>query len=34
MPELKQAMSEAGVKLNSVTISYFDEVEAGTLAAA
>jgi heme-degrading monooxygenase HmoA len=33
MPELKQAMNEAGVKADSVTISYFDEVEAGTLAA-
>jgi quinol monooxygenase YgiN len=33
MPELKQAMSQAGVKADTVTISYFDEVEAGTLAA-
>jgi len=32
-PELKQAMNQAGVKLDSVKISYFDEVEAGTLAA-
>jgi len=33
MPELKQAMSQAGVKADTVTISYFDEVEVGTLAA-
>jgi len=33
MPELKQAMNEAGVTADSVAISYFDEVEAGTLAA-
>jgi quinol monooxygenase YgiN len=33
MPELMQAMSQAGVKADTVTISYFDEVEAGTLAA-
>ena len=31
MPELKTAMSDAGVKADSVEISYFDEVEAGTL---
>ena len=31
MPELKTAMSEAGVKTDSIEISYFDEVEAGTL---
>src|SRR5436309_5426053 len=30
-PELKKAMSEAGVKADSVVISYFDEVEAGSL---
>ena len=30
-PELKEAMSEAGVKADSVEISYFDEVEAGAL---
>ena len=31
MPELKEAMSGAGVNADSVEISYFDEVEAGTL---
>ena len=31
MPELKEAMSEAGVNADSVEISYFDEVEAGAL---
>ena len=31
MPELKEAMSQAGVNADSVEISYFDEVEAGTL---
>ena len=31
MPELKEAMSEAGVNADSVEISYFDEVESGTL---
>ena len=31
MPELKEAMSQAGVKADSVEISYYDEVEAGTL---
>jgi quinol monooxygenase YgiN len=31
MPELKEAMSQAGVDADSVQISYFDEVEAGTL---
>ena len=31
MPELKTAMSEAGVKTDSIKISYFDEVEAGML---
>ena len=30
-PELKEAMSKAGVNADSVEISYFDEVEAGTL---
>jgi len=30
-PELKEAMSEAGVNADSVEISYFDEVEAGSL---
>jgi len=33
MPDLKQAMSQAGVKADTVTISYFDEVEVGALAA-
>jgi quinol monooxygenase YgiN len=32
MPELKEAMSQAGVDAGSLEISYFDEVEAGTLA--
>jgi quinol monooxygenase YgiN len=31
MPELKEAMSKAGVNADSVEISYFDEVESGTL---
>ena len=31
MPELKEAMSQAGVDAGSLQISYFDEVEAGTL---
>jgi len=31
MPELKEAMSKAGVNVDSVDISYFDEVESGTL---
>jgi len=31
MPELKEAMSQAGVNADSVEISYFDEVESGTL---
>jgi quinol monooxygenase YgiN len=30
-PELKEAMSQAGVDADSVEISYFDEVESGTL---
>jgi quinol monooxygenase YgiN len=34
MPELKEAMSQAGVDADSVEISYFDEVEAGTLVGA
>ena len=33
-PELKEAMSEAGVKAESVEISYFDEVETGALVGA
>ena len=31
MPGLKEAMSQAGVNADSVEISYFDEVESGTL---
>ena len=31
MPELKEAMSEAGVDADTVEISYFNEVEAGAL---
>jgi heme-degrading monooxygenase HmoA len=31
MPELKAAMSEAGVNADSVEVSYFDEVETRTL---
>jgi quinol monooxygenase YgiN len=31
MRELKEAMSQAGVKADSVEISYFDEVESGAL---
>ena len=34
MPELKNAMSEAGVDADSVEISYFDEVENGALVGA
>jgi quinol monooxygenase YgiN len=30
-PELKEAMTEAGVNADSIEISYFDEVEAGSL---
>ena len=30
-PELKEAMGKAGVNADSVQISYFDEVESGTL---
>ena len=33
-PELKEAMSQAGVNADSVEISYFDEVEAGALVGA
>lgn len=29
-PELKEAMSNAGVNADSVEVSYFDEVETGT----
>jgi heme-degrading monooxygenase HmoA len=31
MPELKEAMSQAGVSADSLEISYFDEIEAGAL---
>ena len=31
IPELKEAMSDAGVNADSVEISYFDEVETGAL---
>ncbi len=31
MPELKEAMSKAGVSADSVQVSYFDEIESGTL---
>ena len=31
MPELKEAMSKAGVNADSVQISYFDEIESATL---
>jgi quinol monooxygenase YgiN len=31
MPELKESMSKAGVSADSVQVSYFDEVESGTL---
>jgi quinol monooxygenase YgiN len=31
MPELKEAMSQAGVDADSIEISYFDEVESGAL---
>jgi quinol monooxygenase YgiN len=34
MPELKETMSSAGVNADSVEISYFEEVEAGTLVGA
>ena len=30
MPELKQAMSEAGVQDDSLKVAFYDEVEAGT----
>src|SRR5439155_223663 len=33
-PELKEAMSQAGVNADSVEISYFDEVETGALVGA
>jgi hypothetical protein len=31
MPELKEAMGKGGVDAGSLEISYFDEVESGTL---
>jgi quinol monooxygenase YgiN len=34
MPELKEAMSQAGVDADSLEISYYDEVEAGALVGA
>jgi hypothetical protein len=34
LSELKETMSEAGVKADSVQISYFDEVESGALVGA
>jgi quinol monooxygenase YgiN len=34
MPELKDAMSDAGVDADSVEVSYFDEVESGALVGA
>jgi quinol monooxygenase YgiN len=33
MPELKQAMGKAGVEADSIKITFYDEVEAGTLIA-
>ncbi len=33
-PELKEAMSQAGVNADSVEISYFEEVESGALVGA
>jgi quinol monooxygenase YgiN len=33
-PELKEAMSQAGVNADSVEISYFDEIESGALVGA
>jgi quinol monooxygenase YgiN len=33
MPELKTAMTEAGVKSDSLSVMYYDEVEAGELLA-
>jgi quinol monooxygenase YgiN len=33
MPELKTAMIEAGVKSDSISIMYYDEIETGTLVA-
>jgi len=34
MPELKEAMSQGGVSVDSVEISYFDEVKSGALVGA
>lgn len=33
MPELKQAMSKAGVEDDSLKVVFYDEIEAGTLVA-
>ena len=33
MPELRKAMGEAGVKTDSLSVMYYDEVEAGELIA-
>jgi quinol monooxygenase YgiN len=33
MPELRKAMGEAGVKTDSISVMYYDEVEAGELIA-
>jgi quinol monooxygenase YgiN len=33
MPELKTAMIEAGVKSDSISVMYYDEIEASTLVA-
>ena len=33
MPELRTAMGDAGVKTDSISVMYYDEVEAGTLIA-
>jgi quinol monooxygenase YgiN len=34
MPELRTAMTEAGVKTDSLSVMYYDEIEAGTLVTA
>jgi quinol monooxygenase YgiN len=33
MPELRTAMMEAGVKSDSISVVYYDEIETGTLVA-
>jgi heme-degrading monooxygenase HmoA len=33
MPELQKAMADAGVKTDSISVMYYDEVEAGELIA-